>query len=240
MLYKIVLHSRIYLMVLLFFFHVCYSLGQTTTVSRYGVPVINKATDYQLTVRNDSAKKMVELQHLIPGIVYDLRYAANNNFTHLQMYPPATRHTFLRLPAARALAAVQKELNTQGYGLKIFDAYRPYGVTVKFWELIRDERYVANPGRGSGHNRGLAVDLTIVDLKTHRELEMGTGFDNFSDTAHHDFTALPPAVLQHRKLLMEIMEKHGFNKLDTEWWHYFWPNDRGYEVLDVPFSELGK
>jgi D-alanyl-D-alanine dipeptidase len=151
------------------------------------------------------------------------------------MYTPATRHTFMRLPAARALATVQKELNARGYGLKIFDAYRPYGVTVKFWELIRDERYVANPRNGSGHNRGLAVDCTIIDLKTQRELDMGTGFDNFSDTAHHSFTALPPDVLQHRKLLKEIMEKHGFNKLETEWWHYFWPNDRGYEVLDIPF-----
>jgi D-alanyl-D-alanine dipeptidase len=225
-------------MLLSFFFHATSGLAQTTTVSKYGVPVINKSTDYQLTVHNDSAKKMVELVTMIPGIVYDLRYATTNNFTHLQLYVPATHHTFLRLPAARALAAVQKELNAQGYGLKIFDAYRPYDVTVKFWELIKDERYVANPTRGSGHNRGLAVDLTIVELKSHRELDMGTGFDNFSDTAHHTFTALPPAVLEHRKLLTDVMEKHGFNKLETEWWHFFWNNDRGYEVLDIPFGEL--
>jgi D-alanyl-D-alanine dipeptidase len=225
-------------MALSFFFHAPLCVAQTTTVSKYGVPVINKLTDYQLTVRNDSAKKMVELLKLIPGIVYDLRYATTNNFTHLQLYVPATRHTFLRLPAARALAAVQKELNARGYGLKIFDAYRPYGVTIQFWELIKDERYVANPVKGSGHNRGLAVDCTIIDLKTHRQLDMGTGFDNFSDTAHHSFTALPPAVLEHRKLLRDVMEKHGFNTLETEWWHYFWPNDRGFEVLDIPFSEL--
>ena len=240
MLYKIVFKLGIYLMVVSFFFHVNPTLAQTTTVSKYGVPVINKLADYQLTVRNDSAKKMVELLKLIPGIAYDLRYATTNNFTHLQLYVPAPHHTWLRLPAARALAAVQKELATQGYGLKIFDAYRPYGVTVHFWELIKDERYVANPVKGSGHNRGLAVDLTIVDLKSHRELDMGTGFDNFSDTAHHDFTALPPAVLEHRKLLKEVMEKHGFTKLETEWWHYFWNNDRGYEVLDIPFEEFVK
>ncbi|MBO9201168.1 MULTISPECIES: M15 family metallopeptidase [Niastella] len=240
MLYKIVLKLGIYIMVLLFFFHEGTCLAQTTTVSKYGVPVINKLADYQSTVLNDSARKMVELLQLIPGIVYDLRYATTNNFTHLQLYVPASNHTFLRLPAARALAAVQKELNTRGYGLKIFDAYRPYAVTVRFWELIKDERYVANPGRGSGHNRGLAVDLTIVELKSHRELDMGTGFDNFSDTAHHAFTALPPEVLEHRKLLLDVMVKHGFNKLDTEWWHFFWPNDREYEVLDIPFVELVK
>jgi D-alanyl-D-alanine dipeptidase len=99
---------------------------------------------------------------------------------------------------------------------------------------------VANPTRGSGHNRGLAVDLTIVDLKSHQELDMGTGFDNFSDTAHQGFTALPPAVLDHRKLLTDVMEKYGFTKLDTEWWHFFWKNDRDYEVLDIPFEEFVK
>jgi D-alanyl-D-alanine dipeptidase len=227
-------------MAILFFFHVNMAGAQETTISQYGVPVMNKLAEYQLSIRNDSAKKMVELRKMIPGIGYDLRYATTNNFMHRQMYTPATRYTFLRQPAARALAAVQQELNSQGYGLKIFDAYRPYAVTVSFWELIKDERYVANPSKGSGHNRGLAVDLTIIDLKTRRELEMGTGFDNFSDTAHHGFTNLPPAVLKHRKLLQETMEKHGFTKLDTEWWHYFWPNDRAYEVLDISFEEFIK
>lgn len=240
MLYKIVLTRCIYVMAFLIFFHVTQLHGQETSVSGYGVPVINKLTEYQLSVRNDSAKKMVALQTLVPGIVYDLRYATINNFMHRQMYVPAPCHTFLRQPAARALAAVQKELNRRGYGLKIFDAYRPYGVTISFWELVHDERYVANPAKGSGHNRGLAVDLTIIELKSRRELAMGTDFDNFTDTAHHSFTALPPDVLQHRKLLTETMEKHGFKKLDTEWWHFYWPNDRGYEVLDMPFAELVK
>ncbi|THU39957.1 peptidase M15 [Niastella caeni] len=238
MLYKIVLHRCISVMAIVFFFHDNMATAQETVVSKYGVPVINKSAEYQVSIRNDSAKKMVELLKLIPGLVYDLRYGTTNNFTHSQMYVPATRHTFLRLPAARALAAVQKDLNNQGYGLKIFDAYRPYSVTVSFWELIKDEKYVANPGKGSGHNRGLAVDVTLIELKNNRELDMGTGFDNFSDTAHHGFTNLPPAVLKNRKLLLETMEKHGFNKLETEWWHFYWTNDRNYEVLDLSFKEL--
>ena len=238
MLYKIVLTRCISVMAFLIFFHVTQLHGQETSVSKYGVPVINKLSEYQVSVQKDSTHKMVELQTLIPGIVYDLRYATINNFMHRQMYVPYTPHTLLRLPAARALAAVQKELKSRGYGLKIFDAYRPYSVTVSFWELIHDERYVANPSKGSGHNRGLAVDLTIINLKTRRELDMGTGFDNFTDTAHHSFTALSPAVLEHRKLLTETMEKHGFKKLDTEWWHFFWNNDRNYEVLDIPFSDF--
>lgn len=240
MIYKIVLTRRIYTMAILIFFHVTQLHAQETSISTYGVPVIDKIGEYQTAIHKDSSKKMVELHTLMPGIVYDLQYATPNNFMHRQMYIPATRHTFLRLPAARALAAVQKELNSRGYGLKIFDAYRPYSVTVSFWELVKDERYVANPKNGSGHNRGLAVDLTIIDLKSKRELDMGTGFDNFTDSAHHSFTALPPTVLANRKLLKETMEKAGFKKLDTEWWHFFWTNDRGYEVLDLSFELLLK
>lgn len=238
MIYKIVLTRCICIMAVLIFFNVTQLRAQETSVSKYGVSVINKLSEYQLSVHKDSVKTMVELQTLMPGIVYDLRYATINNFMHRQMYVPATRHTYLRLPAARALAAVQKELNSKGLGLKIFDAYRPYGVTISFWELVKDERYVANPKNGSGHNRGLAIDLTVIDLKSRRELDMGTDFDNFTDTAHHSFTALSPAVLQHRRLLKETMEKHGFKKLETEWWHFFWSNDRGYEVLDIPFKEF--
>lgn len=238
MIYKIVFTRYISLLIILFFFHGGYSFAQKTAVSKYGVPVIDKVSVYQESIHNDSSKKMVELRTVIPDIVYDLRYATTNNFMHRLMYVPPTRSTFLRAPAAKALAEVQKELKAMGYGLKIFDAYRPYSVTVSFWELVHDERYVASPSKGSGHNRGLAVDLTIINLKTHRELDMGTGFDNFTDSAHHSFTGFSPAVLQNRQLLKEIMAKHGFNMLETEWWHYFWPNDKDYEVLDIPFDKL--
>lgn len=149
--------------------------------------IINSIKDYQKQAKDDSLKKMVELKTLIPNIVYDLRYATTNNFMNRRMYPANTNITFLRMPVAKALQKIQEDLNKNGLGLKIFDAYRPYSVTVKFWELVKDERYVANPAKGSGHNRGIAVDLTIINLKTGEELEMGTGFDNFTDTAHHNF-----------------------------------------------------
>jgi D-alanyl-D-alanine dipeptidase len=211
------------------------------TVSQYGVPVLDNIAGYRQTVQQDSCKRMLDLRSLMPGIVYDLRYAGKDNFMKKRMYPAKTLHTFLRAPAARALARVQQQLNQNGYGLKIFDAYRPYSVTVAFWEPIRDERYVANPSKGSGHNRGLAVDLTIIDLKTGKELDMGTGFDNFTDSAHHAFTQhLPPSVQQARALLKSVMEQNGFTALETEWWHYYWPNDRDYEVLDLPFEALVK
>ncbi|HEX7902840.1 MAG TPA: M15 family metallopeptidase [Chitinophagaceae bacterium] len=195
---------------------------------------------YRQQVLHDPAKKMVELKSLIPGIVYDLRYATTNNFMKRRMYPAGTSVTFLRSPAAKALQQVQQELSTKGLGLKIFDAYRPWSVTAKFWELVHDERYVANPSKGSGHNRGIAVDLTIIYLKTGVELDMGTGFDNFTDTAHSTFTHLPEEVLQNRSLLKSAMEKYGFTVLETEWWHFYLPESTKYEILDIDFKKMNK
>jgi zinc D-Ala-D-Ala dipeptidase len=224
------------------FFLICLpsAEAQQLKTSNYGVKYLGTEKAYKQSLTKDAQKQMVDLKHLIPAIVYDLRYATAANFVKQPVYPVGTNHTFLRLPAAQALKKVQEELQLKGLGLKIFDAYRPYSVTVKFWELVKDERYVANPTKASGHNRGLAVDLTIIHLKSGVELDMGTGFDHFSDTAHHSFTQLSHTVLQNRKLLKEVMQKYGFNLLETEWWHYYWPNDRNYEVLDLDFKKLYK
>lgn len=197
--------------------------------------VVRSTGEYKRAVEADSFQKMVNLRPLLPSAAFELRYAGTNNFTGQTLYKKC-RTTFLRLKAARALQAAAAELLQNGYTLKIWDAYRPYSVTQKMWDLIGDERYVANPTKGSGHNRGLAVDLTL--LKDGHEVDMGTGFDNFTDTAHHAFTNLPEAVLSNRRLLRTAMEKQGFKALDTEWWHYSFPNDRNYEVLDVPFQKL--
>lgn len=203
-------------------------------------PVISQWQEYQALVQQDSAQKMVELKTMMPGLVYDLRYAVENNFMHRRMYERGTTNTFLRLSVARALQQAEQELATKGMGLKIFDAYRPYSVTVKFWELVKDERYVANPAKGSGHNRGIAVDLTIINKATGKELDMGTGFDNFTDTAHHTFTGLTAVVLQNRQLLKTTMEKYGFKPLESEWWHYFIPESARFAILDIPFDKLKK
>ncbi len=238
--FKIRNRQHIAIIALFFFLSIHPVIYAQFKKSVYGVRFIADTKTYRQTVKADSNKKMIELHSFAPQMVYDLRYAGKDNFVKLALYPINTHHTFLRLPAARALAGVQKELEEKGLGLKIFDAYRPYTVTVKFWELVKDEQYVANPSQGSGHNRGLAVDLTIIDWKTGNELDMGTGFDNFTDTAHHAFTALSDTVLQNRKLLKEVMLKHGFKAFEKEWWHYSWPNNRGYEVMDIPFRKLTK
>jgi len=193
--------------------------------------VIREYSLYRRSVINDSLKKMVELKTIMPNIQYDLRYATPNNFMHQQVYKNG-RTTFLRLIVARALSRVQQELNEKNLSLKVWDAYRPFSVTEKMWELIKDDRYVADPKKGSGHNRGIAVDLTIVDRTTGKELDMGTGFDNFTDTAHQNFKDLPLEILKNRDLLKTVMEKNGFVAFETEWWHFFW-NNPNFELLDI-------
>jgi D-alanyl-D-alanine dipeptidase len=200
--------------------------------------VIERMQAYKQLIGANPDQKLIELQTLNKELVYDIRYATSNNFTGQALYPRRTALCFLRRPAAEALSRVANSLQKKGLGLKIFDAYRPYAVTEKFWRLIADERYVANPAKGSGHNRGIAVDLTIVDLQTKKELDMGTGFDNFSDTAHHSFTDLPARVLQNRKLLRDEMVAQGFVPLDTEWWHYALPNSGRYPLLNIPFKKI--
>jgi zinc D-Ala-D-Ala dipeptidase len=213
--------------------------AQDTILNKYGLWVINTAEQLKKTCQHDVAKKMIDIKKVITGIVLDLRYATVNNFMHEKLYPSITT-TFLRKAAADSLAAVQNELKQKGFGLKIFDAYRPYAVTERLWEPVKDDRYAADPKKGSGHNRGIAVDLTIIRLDTKEELDMGTGFDNFSDTAHHTFSNLPADVVLNRFMLKSIMEKHGFKALDTEWWHYYLPNTAYFELLDISFKELGK
>jgi len=226
--------------ILICFFPIFSTVPFTGLSQETKLKVIADYGEYESQVRLDSNLRMVELRSLIPGLTYDLRYATRNNFMKRAMYPTGTKETFLRLPAARALQKVEEELNKVGLGLKIFDAYRPYSVTVKFWELVGDERYVANPAKGSGHNRGIAVDLTIIDLALGIELNMGTGFDNFTDTAHQDFKKLPQNILQHRELLRSTMTKHGFLIYADEWWHYFYPGGNKFDVLDLEFKKLKK
>ena len=201
--------------------------------------IIKDARLFHRVASADASRAMVNIKQYVPGVITDLRYTTRNNFTHQALYPVITT-TYSRRPAAEALALVQQALHNKGLGLKVFDAYRPYRVTKKMWVLIHDDRYVANPSKGSGHNRGTAIDLTIVDLQTKQELNMGTGFDNFTDTAHHSFTQLPAGVLANRQLLRSLMEQHGFTALESEWWHYNLKNADRFEVLNISFKALRK
>jgi D-alanyl-D-alanine dipeptidase len=200
--------------------------------------IMQDTEKYREVVINDSNHQMVLISSLIPAVIINLKYAEKNNFTGKRLYPPHTSETYLRLPAAKALKEICRELNKRGLTIKIFDAYRPYDITVQMWNLIKDERYVADPSKGSGHNRGLAVDLTLADMRTGKNLPMGTEFDNFTDSAHYSFRNYSSYIQNNRDLLRMLMEKYGFNALETEWWHFSWPNDRNYTVLNFSFRQL--
>ena len=148
---------------------------------------------------------------------YDLRYATSNNFLKTQVYPCAECYT--RAKTARALLMANTNLMDKGYRIKFFDCYRPNAVQYKMWELVPNPQYVANPVKGSIHNRGGAVDITLVTLEGEA-VDMGTDFDFFGKRAYHDNTELPANVLENRRLLKETMESYGFWSIRTEWWHY--------------------
>ncbi len=158
-----------------------------------------------------------EITRLDPTILLDLRYATANNFVKEKMY--ACGRCFFRVAVAKALVKANQVLKKQGYALKMYDCYRPRPIQWKLWEKVPDPRYVADPRKGSMHNRGMAADLTIVD-KDGKELDMGTEFDYFGEKAYHAYTKLPKAVLDNRKLLKNTMASVGMKFTTTEWWHY--------------------
>lgn len=157
---------------------------------------------------------------------------------HRNLYPENTKTTFLRKRVYQALDSVAIAFAKKGLVLVIFDAYRPYHVTEILWNDVKDERYAANPAKGSGHNRGIAVDLTLADSKTKHLLPMPTDFDNFSDTAHQDFIGIDAIRIRNRELLKRTMKKYGFVPLSSEWWHFSWPDQENFEILDIRFDQL--
>jgi len=182
-------------------------------------------------ISTNSKYNLVNIQQLDSTIIVDVKYATENNFTGKILYQSSK--VFLIEEAAKNLVKANQYLK-ENYGLKlkIYDGYRPLSVQKKMWEIIPDERYVANPQKGSRHNRGCAVDLTLID-STGKELDMGTPYDDFSEKSHIDFFQLPDTVINNRKLLQEVMIKFGFIPLKTEWWHFDYKDWEKYPVLDI-------
>jgi D-alanyl-D-alanine dipeptidase len=178
---------------------------------------------------------LVDVAAIDPRIVIDLHYATSNNFTGEQLYPVA--RCLLRARVAERLKRVQDRLSKQGLGLKIWDAYRPLSVQKKMWALVPNEDYVANPAKGSRHNRGCAVDVTLVDSAGH-ELQMPTAFDTFSPAAHRDYAGGTRTARRNRRTLERAMQAEGFTGLKTEWWHFDAPDWQVYPVLDVPLAAV--
>jgi len=186
------------------------------------------------------APDLVDITTVDPTIRLDLRYATRDNFTGVALYPAA--RCLLRRDAAERLARVQRRLQADGFGLLVWDCYRPLAVQERFWALVPDERYVARPQRengrplaGSKHNRGAAVDVTLVDA-AGKPLAMPSGFDDFSERAHRDAANVKPAARANAARLESAMTAEGFQPLPSEWWHFDAPGWQGYELLDVPLE----
>lgn len=210
-------------------------IGSVCGQNKYGLkPTLYD--EYLQTVKVDPNKKLVNLANLMPQLVLDIRYATANNFTKEKIYTLA--RAYARKPVAEALKNAQAEFSKYGYGIKIFDAYRPYKATVKFYEVYRDTTYVASPYKGSRHNRGCAIDMTLIDLKTGEELKMPTEYDSFRKEAWPSTPVGDPEIRKNRALLIQVMERNGFKVNSSEWWHFDFKGWKAYEVLDIDFEEL--
>ena len=181
---------------------------------------------------------LVELAKLDPKIKLDIRYATRDNFLSTPVYSSA--RAFLQRPAAEALLRAHRELAAQGYGLLIFDAYRPWYVTKIFWDATPPDKheFVADPSKGSRHNRGCAVDLTLYDLKTGREIEMTGVYDEMSERSYPTYKGGTPEQRRTREILRAAMEKQGFAVYETEWWHFDYKDWQKYAVQNVAFEKL--
>ena len=184
--------------------------------------------------------ELVELIKLDPTIKLDIRYASSNNFLSTPMYSQA--RAFLQRPAAEALVRAHRKLKQQGYGLLIHDGYRPWYVTKMFWEATPADKheFVADPSEGSRHNRGCAVDLSLYDRKTGREVVMPSGYDEMSERSYADYPGGTAEQRRLRGLLRAAMESEGFKVYPQEWWHFDHQDWKVYPILNVPFEKLGK
>lgn len=199
-----------------------------TTPSTVPQPQPEPQTSQVVLLQIDTTQ-WLEVIRLDTSIVLDLRYATANNFVEEKMYD--CPRCFLRPAVARALLEVHRELQKQALGLKLFDCYRPQSVQWALWKKVPDARYVADPRKGSMHNRGSAIDLTIID-QAGNELDMGTAYDYFGVEAYIDYTKHPVEVLQNRKLLQNLMIAKGFRTTRTEWWHF------SYARASYPLADM--
>lgn len=212
---------------------VCAQNKPSTTNKRV---VVSSYNQYLASIKTDPNNELVEIKKAIPNIKLDIRYATKDNFMRQIMYKQA--RAFARKPVVELLKKIQRELNKNGYGLKIFDGYRPYAITVEFYKKASDKNFVANPAKGSKHNRGCAVDLTLINLKTGKELPMPTPYDSFSAAAAAKYENVSPEAKKNRDFLITIMAKYRMNVLENEWWHYDFSEWRNYDLMDIPFGKL--
>lgn len=177
--------------------------------------------------------EFVNIEKLSSDFILDVKYATTDNFLKSKVYD--CQRCFVRGAVVKSLLAAQQELLQKGYKFKLFDCFRPHSVQKKMWEIYPRPGYVADPKGGSVHNRGAALDLTLTDLQG-KELDMGTGYDHFGREAAHSYTDLSEEVKANRKLLRATMERHGFQTIRTEWWHYNYAGGRKFPISDFTWK----
>jgi D-alanyl-D-alanine dipeptidase len=186
------------------------------------------------------ASDLVELTKLDSTIKLDIRYATPDNLAGRAVYSEA--RAFLQRPAAEALVRAHRALHDRGFGLLVFDGYRPWRVTKLFWDVTPPDKreFVADPAKGSKHNRGCAVDLSMYDLATGREIEMPSAYDEMSPRAYPTYEGGPAESRARRDLLRAAMEREGFTVEPNEWWHFNYKDWTQYPILDLAFSEIAR
>ena len=187
---------------------------------------------------NFEATDLAELVKLDTSIHLDIRYATSNNLVGRPVYKEA--RAFLQRPAAEALVNVSKELKPLGYGLLVFDGYRPWSVTKTFWKITSQEnkKFVADPKKGSKHNRGCAVDLSLYEIASGKEVPMTGVYDEMSERSYPNYTGGTAEQRRTRDLLRSKMEANGFTVYDYEWWHFDYKNWKLYRIGNIPFSKI--
>jgi D-alanyl-D-alanine dipeptidase len=181
---------------------------------------------------------LVELTKLDSTIKLDIRYATADNFLSTPFYTEA--RAFLQRPAAEAVVRANAKFKQYGYGIIVHDGYRPWYVTKMFWDATPADKheFVADPAKGSIHNRGCAVDLSLYDLKTGREVVMPSGYDEMSERSYPDYAGGTKEETERRDLLRKIMEGEGFAVYKSEWWHFDYKDFGKYPILNIPFEKL--
>jgi len=178
---------------------------------------------------------LVELIKLDDSFVIDIKYATTDNFTGKKIYSSA--RCFIHKNTAKKLIAANNEFKSLGYRIKVFDAYRPYSAQQILWDAAPDKSYIANPKKGSVHNKGAAVDVTLVDEQGN-ELPMPSNYDEMTKRSHLNYKDCDEQLIKNRELLGSIMVKHGFKRISTEWWHFDDPDAKNYPILDIPFESF--
>lgn len=196
---------------ILFFFSLIFGTGQNNQLS-----IINKQS-------NDTLPGFAEVQFDSLAMINKMAYADTANFMHQKVYPCA--RCFLRPDVATALEVANKAAKDKGYTIVIYDCYRPISIQYKMYEIVKNPEWVAKPAKGSNHNRGAAIDLSLAD-ENGNLLDMGGAFDEFSEVSHYSYAGISAEAKKNRKVLRTIMLRAGFSAYESEWWHFDYKKKR--------------